>query len=390
MSSRHDLPVFIWISSFPNFISLEPIIKAYVRKQQLASVAICLASVCCFIFLWISVFGFIGRLSCFNWSRIQSAGAFAKAAVVIVTAYATLLAVDARYISLAIILIILLAFMGALFVIVSLKGRLKRDEDDNKAGNKSTGDVVSAASRSDMDSRLLLTAVLPCWVLSFMRHFNGDDLAIYYFLLFLSSSLGELSLLMARLPFDVAPAFVVIHRASLVVVLITAHTMAVELLGDTAVLVCAPEIFTALVWLIIQLGHGGYATIQTLEAALRKADIAVLGVVALLTYREPIRDESDLLSSYMSALVACSFSVILPSLCVFSLCQWRGQTGAASSSELEGAIRLLCFCRDILLKGAAMFLVVKPLLDVRLRLQLQGLMADRWNGVVLKLFGAGT
>ncbi|CAL4950059.1 unnamed protein product [Urochloa decumbens] len=307
--SSHDLPVFIWISSFPNFISLEPIIKAYIRKQQLASVAISLASVCCFIFLWISVFGFIGRLSCFNWSGIRSAGAFARAAVIIVTAYATLLAVDARYISLAIILIILLAFIGALFVIVSLKGRLKPDEDDNKAGNK-TGDV-SAASRSDMDSGLLLTAVLPCWVLSFMRHFNGEDLVIYYFLLFLSSSLGELSLLMARLPSNIAPAFEVIHRASLVVVLITAHTMAAELLGDTAVLVCAPEIVTALVWLIIQLGHGGYAyaTIRTLEAALRKADIAVLGVVALLTYRAPIRDESDLLSSYMSALVACSFSV---------------------------------------------------------------------------------
>ncbi|CAL4956767.1 unnamed protein product [Urochloa decumbens] len=295
------------------------------------------------------------------------------------------------YISLAIILIILLAFIGALFVIVSLKGRLKPDEDDNKAGNK-TGDV-SAASRSDMDSRLLLTAVLPCWVLSFMRHFNGEDLAIYYFLLFLSSSLGELSLLMARLPSDIAPAFEVIHRASLVVVLITAHTMAVELLGDTAVLVCAPEIVTALVWLIIQLGHGGYATIRTLEAALRKADIAVLGVVALLTYRAPIRDESDLLSSYMSALVACSFSVILPSLCVFSLCQWRGQTAAAPSSELEGAIRLLSFCRDVLFKAATLFLVVKPLVDVRLRLQLQGLMADQWNDVVLKflkLLGAGT
>ncbi|CAL4976410.1 unnamed protein product [Urochloa decumbens] len=381
---HQDFLHLIWISSNLQNLRLEPSLKTYIRNQLLTSAAIYLAFFCCLSFLWLSVSSLVDPIRR-PWSQIRRSGAYVKAAVLVIIAYATLLMVHTRYISLLIMPIILLVFIGALFVIVSPKGSLKFDEANNDEVNK-----------GDKDNMLFLTAVLPSWVLFCLGNFGAGNLVFSPFLLFLSSSLGELTLMMSRLSSEVAPAFEVMHRASLVLLLVTAHTMAAELLGNTTVLVCTPEIATALVWLIIQLGHGGYTTIRTLEAALRKADIAVLGVVALLTYTAPIiRDDpdwaaTDLLSSYMSALVACAFSVILPSLCVFALCQWRGQTAAAPSSELEGAIRLLSFCRDVLFKAATLFLVVKPLVDVRLRLQLQGLLADRWNAVVLKLLGAGT
>ncbi|CAO2202902.1 unnamed protein product [Urochloa humidicola] len=378
---HQDFLHLIWISSNLQNLRLEPSLKSYIRNQLLTSAAIYLAFFCCLSFLWLSVSSLVDPIR-IPWSKIRRSGAYVKAAVLIIIAYATLLMVNTRYISLLIMPIILLVFIGALFVIVSLKGSLKFEEDNN--------DEVTEVNKGDKDTLLFLTAVLPSWVLFCLGHFGAGNLGVSPFLLFLSSSLGELTLMMARFSSEVAPAFEVMHRASLVLLLITAHTMAAELLADTAVLVCMPELATALVWLIIQLGHGGYTTILTLEAALRKAEIAALGVVAVLTYIAPIRDEPDLLSSYMSALVACAFSVILPSLCVFALCQWRGQAAAAPSSELEGAIRLLSFCRDVLVKAATMFSVVKPLVDVPLRLQLQGLMADKWNDVVLKLLGAGT
>ncbi|CAL4950162.1 unnamed protein product [Urochloa decumbens] len=383
---HQDFLHLIWISSNLQNLRLEPSLKTYIRNQLLASAAIYLAFFCCLSFLWLSVSSLVDPIRR-PWSQIRRSGAYVKASVLIIIAYATLLMVHTRYISLLIMPIILLVFIGALFVIVSPKGslNLKFDEDNNDEVNK-----------GDKDNMLFLTAVLPSWVLFCLGHFTAGNLVISPFLLFLSSSLGELTLMMARLSSEVAPAFEVMHRSSLVLLLVTAHTMAAELLGDTTVLVCAPEIATALVWLIIQLGHGGYITNRTLQVSLRKAEIAVLGVVAVLTYTAPIiRDDphwaaTDLVSSYMSALVACAFSVILPSLCVFALCQWRRQTAAAPSSELEGAIRLLSFCRDVLFKAATLFLVVKPLVDVPLRLQLQGLIADRWNDVVLQLLGTGT
>ncbi|CAO2179995.1 unnamed protein product [Urochloa humidicola] len=359
---HQDFLHLIWISSNLQNLRLEPSLKSYIRNQLLTSAAIYLAFFCCLSFLWLSVSSLVDPIK-IPWSKIRRSGAYVKAAVLIIIAYATLLMVNTRYISLFIMPIIFLVFIGALFVIVSLKASLTFDEDNNEEINK-----------GDKDNLLFLTAVLPSWVLFCLGHFGAGNLGVSPFLLFLSSSLGELTLMMARLSSELAPAFEVMHRASLVLLLITAHTMAAELLGDTTVLVCTPELVTALVWLIIQLGHGGYTTIQTLEAALRKVEIAVLGVVALLTYIAPIRDEPDLLSSYMSALVACAFSVILPSLCVFALYQWRAQPAAAPSPELEGAIRLLSFSRDVQVKAATMFLVVKPLVDVRLRMQLQGLM----------------
>ncbi|CAO2184653.1 unnamed protein product [Urochloa humidicola] len=274
---HQDFLHLIWISSNLQNLRLEPSLKSYIRNQLLTSAAIYLAFFCCLSFLWLSVSSLVEPIQ-IPWSKIRRSGAYVKAAVLIIIAYATLLMVNTRYISLLIMLIILLVFIGALFVIVSLKGSMKFEEDNN--------DEVTEVNKGDKDTLLFLTAVLPSWVLFCLGHFGAGNLGVSPFLLFLSSSLGELTLMMARFSSEVAPAFEVMHRASLVLLLITAHTMAAELLGDTAVLVCMPELATALVWLIIQLGHGGYTTIRTLEAALRKAEIAVLGVVALLTYTQ--------------------------------------------------------------------------------------------------------
>ncbi|KAJ1283817.1 hypothetical protein BS78_03G155700 [Paspalum vaginatum] len=381
-------------------LRLEAAMKAYVRNQLLTSAAIYLAFVCCLSILWLNVSSLVEPLH-IPWSQIRRSGAYVKAALLIVVAYATLLVVNTRYISLFIMPIIMLVFIGALFVVVTQNGS-HRDRDSNDAVVSVVSPVSEEADGNngvDKDNWLFLTAVLPCWLLFCTGHLKALELVVSQFLLFLSASLGELTLMMASLPSQVSPAFEAVHGASLVVVLVTAHTMAAELLGDVAVLVCTPELVAALLWLTIHLGHGGSATVSTVAAALRRADImvlgAVLGAVAVLAYPAPIRaDESsagaatnDLLSSYMSALVACAFSVILLSLCVFALHQWRCHATVTPSSELEGAIRLLSCCRDILLNAVAIFLLVKPLVDVQLCLELQGLATDIYIWAVSKVTG---
>jgi hypothetical protein len=91
---------------------------------------------------------------------------------------------------------------------------------------------------------------------------------------------------------------------------------------------------------------------------------------------------TDLLSRFMSVLIAYSFSVILPSLCVFVLRQWPAKTTAAPSSELQGAIKLLSFCRDIIFIAATAYLVLISLVDVRLRQQAEGIWANLVNKFV--------
>jgi hypothetical protein len=184
-------------------------------------------------------------------------------------------------------------------------------------------------------------------------------------LLFVSCCLGELTLMMARLPskYDLEPASEVVHRAFLVMGLLTAHTMAAELLGEYVLLVCMSELVAALVWLTIYLrscdDNAADCAVRTVEAAVYKAELPLLCLVCILAYiiGPIITDEAEgptmgLLSGNMSsAIVAVLFSVILPSLCMLALRKWhlqswRGQTTAAASAEFEGAIRLLSLCRN--------------------------------------------
>ncbi|CAO2183568.1 unnamed protein product [Urochloa humidicola] len=407
-----------------------PLVKTHIRMLLFASYTIYLG------YIWyVNVLWRIHRIN--YWKQIRGLvkwNSYVKAAVHITIAYANLLVVNTRYISALIIPITVLIFIGAVFVVVAPKGSLEGDDDYRNKANKA--DEVGTACNADgnngclddIDNGLLATAVAPCWLLCCMGHFddffkgaghfNADNLVVSQFLLFLTSTMGELTLMMARLPSDVALAFQVIRRASLVMVVVTAHTMAAELLGDGVVLACTPELITGLLWFSIQFGQGrGPATISTgmvtshhnagsmakgikggaavqgsnpgtrwlpMKAGSlsplsinQKAGFMVLGAgIALLTRLVASMDDdgtqgaTNLPSKHRSLasfLVACAVSVPLTSLSVFALRGWHGIT-APSSSELEGAIRWLSICRDIQLcwfLATYMFVVTTSELDRR-------------------------
>lgn len=416
------------------------------------------------------------EIALFKRSQFRSFVACANAVAKLCTIFGNLLMVDKRYSSLAIILIILLIFIVSLFVIVSRKGHLERDDND---ANKADDGIIATTTKADGRERgeagegeeeiktkghtekkevrgeeeeskgdgfgdisvegssrtedhtgkkklrreekergevgheeeevaspshdnfllsnineieikgyhtgkkevrgggegeeekrrdLLWMVRTPSMLLCFMRYVRNMEMTNC--LLFLSCSLGELTLMMERLPseFDVAPAFAVIHRAFLVMGLMTAHTMAAELLGEYVLLVCMPELVAALAWLTIYLGSSddgaAACAVRTVKAVVRKAELPLLCLVGILaSIIVTDTDEAEDWGNMSSAIVAVLSSVILPSLCMLVLRQWRGQTTAApSSSELEGAIWLLSLCLDVPCKALIIFFLAKQML----------------------------
>ncbi|XP_066368753.1 uncharacterized protein [Miscanthus floridulus] len=418
------------------------------------------------------------EIALFKRSQFRSFVACANAFAKLCTIFRNLVMVDKRYSSLGIILIILLIFIVSLFVIVSRKGHMERDDND---ANKADDGIIATTTKADGRERgeagqgeeeiktkghtekkvvrgeeeeskgdgfgdisvegpsrtedhtgkkklrgeekergevgheeeevaspshdnfvlsnvneieikgyhtgkkevrggggeeekrrdLLLMVLLHSMLLCFMRYFRNMEMTNC--LLFLSCSLGELTLMMERLSseFDVAPAFEVIHRAFLVMGLMTAHTMAAELLGEYVLLVCMPELVAALAWLTIYLGScddgAAACAVRTVKAVVRKAELPLLCLVGILasiivTDTDEAEEATDLLWGNMSsAIVAVLSSVILPSLCMLVLRQWQGQTTAApSSSELEGAV--LSLCRDVPCKALIIFFLAKQML----------------------------
>lgn len=303
--------------------------------------------------------------------RVVKWNAYFKGALLISTAYATLLVVNVRYIWVIIIPITVLIFIRALFVAAPPNENSRSGEDDHDKANK------------DNDNGLRTIAMLSFFVLCCMGHFHVDNFVVSQFLLFLTSTLGELALMMAMLSSKVTKAYEIIHRSALILVLAAAHVIAAELLGDDVVISYTPELIACLIWISIHFYHGcdGFATIRIdMVTSHRTPFILLISVViAVLAGLPAFVDGSegamDLFWTYKSLVVSCSFSVILLSLCVFALHQWQAKTTAAPSLESEWAIKLLSLLRDIMLIIVAVSLVV-TLFDVRLRLQAQGLVSD--------------
>jgi hypothetical protein len=116
-----------------------------------------------------------------KWSQIQVVkwNPYIKAALLISKAYATLILINTRYISVVFILIIVLVFIGALYLLVTPNGNSKCDEDNHNVANKAD-DVGSPSKRignggtGDYNNPLFATAELPCWLLCCMGHFNVE------------------------------------------------------------------------------------------------------------------------------------------------------------------------------------------------------------------------
>lgn len=336
-----------------------------------------------------------------NWGKIiVSLPVYVHAAAVVVMAYVTLVLINVRYIYLAIIPVIMLVFISALCNEISLKSKLNRISSSVEArevggsGSKKADENCDDATKQDVNSSnedehnhgndkkaevMVTIAVMPYWVLCLMGQFCGaDNFVTSYFLLFLSSSLGALTLMIARLASEIAPRLApvldLLHKSTLVVLLLTAHTIATEFLGQDMVVAFMPELLAVILWLGIHLDNGGSSTmsiqkkVTSSQEKEKKIDItsyangvvAILIVVtaAALAYLAGMDglelEGRKMWSSWVGRVFpAGCISGLLPYFTALMISHWPG----LSPDSSKGAVQLLWFWANVSLAATTMMLI---------------------------------
>ncbi|EEE54519.1 hypothetical protein OsJ_01663 [Oryza sativa Japonica Group] len=242
--------------------------------------------------------------SCSSSKSRASLRIYMDTAVVVVLSYLSLLKINLSYIWLAVFPTLTLAFIAALFN-EELRGdrRAAVAEEDDAGGGK----ITRSSSRR-------------CF-------------AVSQFLLFLGSTLGALALMAARLSQlagaapGLAPASELLRRATLVVMLVTAHAAAAELLGEaTIALLCLPELAPALFWFTLHLDgeSSPAATIDGIKSHRNVLSVLAAAAVASVAYLAAAMGERGLSVSTIT-MVSCGVSGLLP--IVRSPLQYRDTNG---------------------------------------------------------------
>jgi hypothetical protein len=279
-------------------------------------------------------------------------------------AYGLLLSINIRYIKIVVIPAIILHFVGALWGKFWVKARLQ--QDDNHTAN--------LANDTDKAQRLLPMVVLS-YCLQLMqldltllpdetKGQQNDDFVISHFLLFFSSALGALAVMMATLQIETSPGVAqarqALHRTFTVILAITVHTIATEWVEEDMLLVCMPELIAALVWFTSYFDRARRTvSIDRVESRKSSATAIVLRhtVSVLMTFvgylififaYEKVSlfdvkyDEGLAKYWYTRVLCSCTLSGVLSYFSVWMIHQWPGRTPSA-----KVPIQLLGFCAKI-------------------------------------------
>lgn len=183
-----------------------------------------------------------------------------------------------------------------------------------------------------------------------------DRFTISQFLLFLSFMLAALTCMMMRLPAGIspgiAPASELLHKTLLVLLLVTAHTVAAEALGEEVVLLCMPEVIPAvLIWFSI---HHGSVSANVLDVYKKWRGAVVALLFAIIVFVRP--------GWFTAILVYCAVSGLLAHYVVFMLSHWPGQQPAGKEDPGKLAVKLLKHWANDLLIAAAASLLLRYLL----------------------------
>lgn len=285
----------------------------------------------------------------------------------VVISYVSLLSVNWSNIWLAVFPLIAIGFILAVCYELSHQSRSRKyDDGEGTAGTSGSGsDHEDGRERRKADDQEA-AALVPYWVLCGMRHYHtADKLAISQFLLFFSSMMGALTQMMTQLAVTgaatgLAPASVLLRKATLVVLFVTVHTVAAELLSENFMLFILPEVAPVLLWFSLNLDRRDDLLITT-DTIYMKFDrviatafyggAALCGVFAVL----PVSMDEQLLVSWWwctKAMVSCGVSGLLVYYVVFMLRQWPGMDSTATVS-VDEAVKLLELWAKILLVAAS-------------------------------------
>jgi hypothetical protein len=196
---------------------------------------------------------------------------------------------------------------------------------------------------------------------------DGNNYDISNFFLFLTCMLLGLTLMMMRLPASISrgiePASDLLYKASLVVLLLTAHMVAADAFGKEVVLLLLPEVVPPLLWFSLHLDRRTsiiddiHKITDSEHFVLRAVAVAISGYMVVAP-----KDES-LFFRLCWASKSCAASGLLTYIIVLVLRLWPEKVRMATLS-FDEALKLLMFCWSVLLKAAVVLFLFGGLAEV--------------------------
>ena len=293
---------------------------------------------------------------------------FRDTAVLVIISYLLLLGINLSFAWLAIFPVMAIVFIRALYM------KLNRCRVTQGSSN-----VDEMSVKTPVELQIMVVATFGALLV--MDQLDDDaavGFSISQFLLFLSSMVAALTRMMMKLPADPfpgsAPASELLHKTLLILLLVTVHTVAVEWLGEDVVLFCMPEVAPVLLWCSLHLDrprHSPLISVNKMKPYMKEI-IALCALVAapLFAYLVNSMDVSGL-SWCTRIMVSCGVSGVLTYYLVFMLHHWPwpGRKQAGRSKDDVPSSGMLKFWAEALLVAAALLLLLRYLVSVRLGLQ---------------------
>uniref|UniRef100_A0ACD5Z7F6 Uncharacterized protein n=1 Tax=Avena sativa TaxID=4498 RepID=A0ACD5Z7F6_AVESA len=277
---------------------------------------------------------------------------YVATAVDVLACYLALLRVNLNYLSLAIFPFTAISFICVLC--------LRHNRLSGDAAQSSRTDNGKKAASTKIPEKFNTTALLaPHFALCVFgmlgdADHDGNNYDISYFFLFLICMLLDLTIMMVRLPAGISrgiePASEMLYKASLVVMLLTAHVVAVDAFGKEVVLLLLPEVVPLLLWFSLHLDRRT-PIINVRKLTESEHFVLMPVIVAICGYLVLVPKVESLFFKIYWVGKSCAASGAITYVVVLVLRLWPEKVGMATLSS-QDAPKLLMFWGSILLKAA--------------------------------------